>query len=261
MIRPRGATTLLLALGMLLPGTPILRAQATDSTIAAGTLHAAGGRVRATLQWGRIVVRPSDATDIRYRLSAENPDGVPPQPEGPIRYRLQADSAAVALRIGPDELTAVRSVLLELWLPRSTRALRLDMERGGEIIVEGFAGDLDILTHNGSAALRGLAGPTMVEARNGAIAASFVATGDGMPITLLARNGGLDLDLPGPGGQLEVETRSGTITSTIQLERTELEGAVRSEQYRPRRGTADTGHPGPRVRLMTLSGDVTIRHR
>lgn len=136
------------------------------------------------------------------------------------------------------------------------------MERGGAIEVEGFDGEVEVVNRNGDVHMAGLGGAAAVTALNGEIRAGFTRISADAPITLLARNGGLALDLPAEAaGRFLVETRSGAIRSPLAPAIEDLPGDVRSAQYRPRRARLVTEAAGPDVRLMTLNGDIDIRVR
>lgn len=217
----------------------------------------------ATLQWGTIRILPSTDSALHYRImrdvSGPKSDSLM-QLHSAIPYQLaRIASGEWQLVVRPEDAQAFVGAALEVRVPACVRFLRLEMVRGGQIVVEGFRGDLSVLSHNGDVRATGLSGPATIETLNGEITASFATTDRRAPISLLSRNGGVGLMLPRGGtGTIDIETRSGAITSSLPLQVTQLPGEVRSAQYRPRRATLELGTGGPFIRIMTLNGDVHV---
>jgi len=239
----------------------VLAAQETEGSVSAERIARLGG-VDVGIQWGNVIVRPSVDGALHYRVvrdvSGPAEDSLRLLPEA-VAYRLTETASTWILSIEREDAEPFVAALVVLEIPSTVHELRLSMVRGGAIAVDGFAGDLQVLSENGDVYLDGLRGPASVTAMNGEIRAAFVETSADSPITLMSRNGGLRLEVPaGTAGDFEVETRSGAIRSGLPMSIEELPGEIRSQQYRPRRATLTLPGNGPAVRLMTLNGDVDV---
>ena len=219
--------------------------------------------VDVRIQWGRVVVRPSPDASLRYRVvrdvSGPMADSLS-RLSADVPFTVTAASPTWFLHIEPEDAEGFVAAVVEVEVPASIERVHLSMERGGAIEVQDFGGEVEVVNRNGDVRLGGLRGPAAVTALNGEIRAGFDRTSPDAPITLLSRNGGLELALPDEAaGRFLVETRSGAIRSLLPLEIEDLPGDVRSTRYRPRRARLSTAAPGPDVRLMTLNGDIDIR--
>jgi hypothetical protein len=233
-------------------------AQATDQWSKTYTL-AAGGRIEVVNVNGRIEVQPSAGDQVEVRAEK-------------IGKGATDDAAKRALaRITIEEQTGDNTVRLStkvegtggfnmggtevkyyVRVPAGV-SVKLDTTNGA-IVADNLAGDLSAETVNGSIKGRGLAGEVSAATINGAVDIEMSRLADG-GVSIETTNGGIDLTLPrDAAATVSARLANGRInTSDLSIETT-------SEDTRRRLdGTLNGG--GPRVRLETTNGGISIRGR
>ncbi len=251
--------------GALASATTVLAAQMPTTGVIRRVDLGPAAAFRVDIQWGRVIVKGTDATDITYRIirDTEGPkhDSLLKLPLA-VPYHIETTTSGVAIIMSPAESEGFIAAELQVSIPRNLPFLSVEMNRGGSIEVRDFDGELTVINRNGDTRLERLGGAVLVEATNGSIAAGLNRTIMDKPVSLLARNGGVTLDLAaGVGGTISAETRSGRVLSNRPIQVAELPERGRSAEYRPRRASVSLGAPGPLIRIMTLNGDVIIQRR
>jgi len=107
---------------------------------------------------------------------------------------VEKDNIAVVTVAG-DNAWASHGAEFEIKVPRSTNLI-LRTSLGGEILVDGVEGDLDINSMNGEVELRDIASSAVVNTLTGEISASFKRA-PVKPVSLSTLNGEIDVHLPG----------------------------------------------------------------
>lgn len=258
-MRSSVVTACVLAVGVLLPSDGL--SQPLQGSLAFEN-HTTSGHLSAILQWGVIRITGTNESTGSYRLSRDF-SGVSAADRAKMtsdpRFTLVQGERGTEIGVKPGQVEGFHAFILEVTVPKDLRFLRVEMVRGGQIFVDHFDGDLTVVSHNGSIRLTDIRGPLSAEALNGEITAEVTRTHMDWPITLMSRNGSLELSLAAQtGGQLDIETRSGPIAANVPIEIEALPGRIRSEEYRPRRARATLPRPGPRIKLLTLNGSVTV---
>jgi hypothetical protein len=140
------------------------------------------------------------------------------------------------------------SFLLDV--PRGTR-LSLNTENGG-ISLEAFGGTANLRTINGGISLRDVGGDVKGYARNGGLRIELTGQRwDGAGLDVETRNGGIRLSLPA-GYSAELET--GTVNGGVNID-----FPVMIHSGRQRRFTTTLGSGGPKIRVVTTNGGVSVR--
>ncbi|NNF57837.1 MAG: hypothetical protein HKN04_06305 [Rhodothermaceae bacterium] len=228
-------------------------------------------RVQAEVVWGVIRVTGHDGDDIR--LSATHtPEGGSAQPVADLAeyVTVQSQSDAYSIRGRRPRDGAFESIDLTLAVP-ARADVSAHISRGGEVIVEGINGVVDISQRNGSVVLRNLGGAALVNALNGSIEATFRAVDPEQSLSFIALNGGIDLTFPGSyraNVRLRTE-RNGYITSEFSLPEVDYpyaaearEGTAKplySQQPIEIQSTINGG--GPVLVATTENGPIHIRRR
>jgi DUF4097 and DUF4098 domain-containing protein YvlB len=202
---------------------------------------------------------------------------------GPVLAHIDNDDASVAARgvtgsftlqgrAGDISLSNIDgSVMLQGDFFGSTRAekiggpLRFETSRT-RLATAGVAGDLQIergdmtgnqllgpvtlTTHDRTITLDDVAGPVQISNRNGAI--SITSASPLGPVDIVNAHGSVDLGVPGSSGfVLDAQAKNGNLENDFDLEQQEQNGL--------RWLAATVGGGGPKVRVVTTDGDVTVR--
>ncbi len=104
---------------------------------------------------------------------------------------------------------------------------------GGDLVITGVEGDVDVSSMNGDVALRDLVGAAVVNSMNGEILATF-KTAPVKPISLLSMNGEIDLRLPADTkANLKLSSFHGNIRTNFgsDLLKSKTESTGRSFSY------------------------------
>jgi Toastrack DUF4097 len=155
---------------------------------------------------------------------------------------------------------------LDIQVPLKTN-LNLRTVNGGNIMVEGVEGEIEVSNTNGGVTLNNVAGSVVAHATNGRVAASLRDITPNKPMSFSSQNSNLDITLPANAkANLRMRTNNGGIYSDfdIQLQPTTPRvegrpgaGGFRIETDRTITGTINGG--GPDFELRTLNGNIYIR--
>lgn len=269
-----GASTLLASLGLASKPT-FGRESGLDShqtsRRATGTVHFSDpgqpGTLVLELLWGEIEIRGHDRdmieVDIKTifdRPQAGDPDAEP-------KLVLREDQNTVSVQVTPPPQGGFWSANLDIRVPIET-ALRLGMERGGNIHVGDIRGRVEVDSKNGSVKLQRLARPARVECKNGEIEAAFSELVDEGRIHLATGNGKVDVTLPADTrADLDLLSPKGGVFSEFDLEKQsgdiEVQYPIRENVYLkyPEGGlfTGSLNGGGRSMHLATMNGPILIR--
>lgn len=252
---------------ILLLGAPLLflagTSDAHSQLVVPRESLGAANALRVSIDWGTITVAASDSAEVSYQIAVPRGSMRPGRNndfEAPSRLMVTSSAAGAEIRTDRDSTRAFESVDLVISVPRTLKQLTLEIRRGGEIRVDRFDGDLVIRNDNGSVSALQLGGGVAIEAANGEISASLSNGQSTRPVSLMSRNGGLNLKLErGVGADVEIETLSGEITANVPLVNGAVAATDGSGRYAPQRATATVGDSRMRVQLITLNGDVHVQ--
>ena len=231
-------------------------AQATEQWSKTYTL-AAGGRVEVENVNGRIDVQPSagdqvevraekigkGATDDAAKRSLARITIVEQTSEGAIRISTKIEGSG-GLNTGGTE------VRFSLRVPAGV-SVRAETTNGA-IAVNDLKGDLSAETVNGSIKGRALAGEVSATTINGAVDIDMAQVAPG-GVSIETTNGGVDLTLPRSAA---VNVSASLANGRIDASDLPIEGAGEDTRRRLN-GTLNGG--GPRIRIETTNGGITIR--
>ena len=213
--------------------------------------------LRVEIEWGSIRIR-ADAAATEVTI-----DSVPDRP-GEIDGGLIAVSEAsnvVTVRQAPLPSGSFRSANLRISVPVETN-LDLQLNRGGDIRVEGIRGEAEITNLNGSVEIAGLSGAAAVNASNGAISAGFAAVNPERDMIFSSLNGSVELCLPADfSGRLNLMTAGDPIRSDFEIERetrvrTVAAGEALTEDHSQVRGRVGSGDAS--IQVSTLNGEIRV---
>jgi putative adhesin len=144
------------------------------------------------------------------------------------------------------------STSFEIQVPR-TAMLTLNTRNGG-ISIDDFRGSARFHARNGGLSLTSVGGDLRGDTTNGGVTVDVAGDHwDGSGLDVETRNGGIRLTLPkGYSGELETGTTNGGLSIGFPIT---VQGTL------GRHFTTTLGSGGPKVRVMTTNGGVTIRER
>lgn len=131
---------------------------------------------------------------------------------------------------GPDRWRGHGSGFV-ITVPRNTSIIvEGDNPGGGDLVITGVEGDVDVSSMNGDVELRDLVGAAVVNSMNGGILATF-KTAPVKPVSLLSMNGEIDLHLPADTkANLKLSSFHGSIRTNFSGDalKSKTEGAASS---------------------------------
>jgi len=199
---------------------------------------------------GNVTVRSWDRQEIlvRAHVRAHAPNQRSAQEiASQVEVRAERGGASSSgPRVGRNEGW---SVSFEVFAPRGTN---LNLESvNGAIRVADITGDIEASTTNGGIAMRGVSGAVSGSSTNGGINIQLAGRSrPGAELDIRTTNGGIRLNVPDNfAADLEARTVNGSITSQIPLT---VEGRL------GRNVSAQMGGGGPKVRLRTTNGGISI---
>jgi len=223
------------------------------------SLRAPGGTITIDPgQNGGVAVRAWDKDSIFIRAKIQT-HGRSADAAAAIARQVRIVTSSGTIRAeGPDdgdwEGSSTWSVSFEVFVPRRSD---LDLEtENGPLSVREVVGTMDLDARNGPIALRGVGGAVRARAQNGPLTVTLTGTrweGEGLDAETV--NGPVDLSVPeGYSAQLETGTRNGPMSVDFPITVT-IQGRI------SHRINTTLGSGGPRVRVVTTNGPLSIRRR
>lgn len=141
-------------------------------------------------------------------------------------------------------------VSFELRVPRNSD-LHLRAENGG-IEVADVRGEIDLATVNGGLSLNGLGGDVRAQTTNGGVDVGLEGRRwDGAGLDVQTINGGIELAIP---DRYSAVLETGTVNGGL-----DFDFPVQVRGRLSRRITTTLGDGGPRIRVTTTNGGVSVR--
>lgn len=232
-----------LLLGLLctsLALTPFARAGEGDGTTATVKLSAPGkpATLRLDMPWAdiRIVGVDGDSVTVESTIdqkgSKSTRGGDLRRLDDEISFELTEHENTVSLRLAGDNPWANHDADFKISVPRAM-ALDVKTEAGGDLVVEGVEGDVEINNMNGDMKLEGLVGSAVLNTMNGEIRATY-AKAPQKPVSITSMNGEVDLRLPADTkASIRLRTHNGSILTDFgeDVLKTKSEGAKHGSGY------------------------------
>jgi hypothetical protein len=215
------------------------------------------------LVWGSITVRSHAAADVRFEVREDRPEDGLRSLAASKAYEIRQLEDRVELIATPPGEGVFEALDVTVLVPEGLD-IDLEMERGGDINVEGVSGSLEISNLNGSVHLAGIEGDALVDAKNGEIRADFRRVTPGQPLTFATLNGGVYVTLPSATkADLQVVTATGDVRTDFPVEVDETaEGPPASRGPAAGRPTIDIkgrmNGGGPLLYIQTHNGPVRL---
>ncbi len=264
---------------LLMLGAPLLPAQAPDNRITVPlTDPSRPAHVRAHLLSGSITVKAYDGKDVIVEAKARREDDEdqeerPEREHGTLR-RIPLSTTGLNVEAENNQVNISTSALrravdLTLTVPVHT-SLSLHTVNGGNIVVTGVDGELDVNDVNGEVMLKNVSGSAVAHALNGRVLATFSRVDPQKPMAFSSLNGDIDLTLPADTkATLSMRTDNGEVYSDfdIQLQattpqQTVEDGRGKGGKYVVKveknvKGTINGG--GQEIQLKNFNGNIYIR--
>ena len=120
----------------------------------------------------------------------------------------------------PDSTTVMHAEVTAT-VPKDLKMVHVNVYGSGQVIVEGYDGELSVTVDSGSITGRRLSGPLQLEARNGGIDLDLSQAGAAAPrgpVNLLAHGGSITLMLGAvPSATLDLNTNCGSVEFTFAV--------------------------------------------
>src|SRR5690348_7625318 len=235
--------------------------------------------VKASLVNGGIIVKAYDGQQViveartrdRDVFGNDNGEDEKPVPKGMHRLDtgrtgLSVEEENNEVRINTDSF--MRPVDLTISVPVHT-SLKLGVVNGGNIVVDGVDGEMDVNNVNGAVTLNHVSGNSVVHALNGRILATFARV-SAKPMAFSSLNGDIDVTFPADlKANLNIRSDRGDIFSDfdVQLQSSAPQQVAEDSRgqggkYRVKidksvHGTINGG--GPEIQFTNFQGSVYIR--
>ena len=232
-----------LLLGLLctsLALTPFARAGEDEGSTATVKLSAPGkpATLRLDMPWADIHIKGVDGDTVTVESTLAQKNAKVDRPGGlrrlddEVSFELTEKDNVVTLALGGDNPWAGHDAEFKISVPRAM-ALSLKTDAGGDLVVEGVEGDVEINNMNGEVQLKGLVGSAVINTMNGEVRAVYAKAPE-KPISITSMNGEVDLRLPADTkANLRLRTHNGSILTDFSEDalKTKSEGAKHGSGY------------------------------
>lgn len=160
-------------------------------------------------------------------------------------------------------------LLVTIQVPTQTSA-KVHLINGGDILLEGLSGELEVQCTNGSIDLKNVGGSVVANAINGHLHATLTSVAPGKPMSFSSLNGDIDVTLPADtkgslsmkadmGGDIFTDFDLKLSPQTPKSEATQRDkrGRYRVSVDRSLRGELNGG--GPELTFKTFQGNIYLR--
>ena len=241
-----------LLLGLLcvsLAATPLARAGEDEVTTATVKLSAPGqpATLRLDMPWADIRITGVDGDTVTVESTLVQKNSKVDRPGGlrrlddEVSFELTEKDNVVTLSLGGDNPWAGHDAEFKISVPRAM-ALSLKTEAGGDLVVVGVEGDVEINSMNGDMKLEGLVGSAVLNTMNGEVRAVY-AKAPQKPVSITSMNGEVDLRLPADTkANIRLRTHNGSILTDFSEDalKTKTEGSKHGAGYSYSYGHGDT---------------------
>ncbi len=211
------AQLLRLVLLASLAAAPLARAEGEGSN---ATVKLSAPDKPATLNldvpWADIRITGVDGDSVTVESTLSQKNSKPARPgalrrlDNEVSFELTEKDNVVTLSLAGDNPWGGHDANFKVSVPRNI-ALNLKTDAGGDLVVQGVEGDVEINNMNGEVRLEGLVGSAVINTMNGEVRASY-AKAPQKPISITSMNGEVDLRLPADTkANIRMRTHNGSI--------------------------------------------------
>jgi hypothetical protein len=204
--------------------TPAARAQTEEVSGSTARVKfsdpAKPGTLRLTIPWAEARITGTDGDEIVVVSSLDQKGRTETDAEGFRRldeettFELVEKDNVATVTITGDNSWAAHGAEFRIRVPRHSNLI-ISTSMGGDIVVDGVEGDLDINSMNGEVTLRDIASSAVVNTMNGEIRATFKRA-PVKPVSFSTMNGEIDVRLPADTkANLRMRTHNGSIRTNF----------------------------------------------
>ena len=219
---------------------PLARADETEGSTATVKLSAPDKPAILNLDvpWADVEITGVDGDTITVESTLDEKNSKPSRPgalrrlDNEVSFELLEKDNTVTLRLAGDNPWAGHDAEFKISVPRSI-ALNLKTDAGGDLVVKGVEGDVEINNMNGELLLEGLMGSAVINTMNGEVRAIY-AKAPQKPISITSMNGEVDLRLPADTkANIRMRTHNGSILTDFGEDalKTKSEGSKSGGSY------------------------------
>lgn len=272
-IDPRGlpalGLTLILAAALAAVATPATAERLVVPLSSPGqpaTLHASGMNTAFTVEAydGQEVIieaEPRDGEEGGRDEKEAPPPGMRRLPNASFGLTAEEENNVVEV-----ELEGFAAQRVTIRVPRAT-SVHVATVNGGELLVQGVAGEHELENVNGGITARDVAGALVAHTTNGTVKVTLARIDAGKPMSFVSFNGNVDVTFPANlAADLKLRSDNGEIFTDFDVELAENKPVKNEERkggaYRvslERAMEAKVGGGGPEMTLRTFNGSIYLR--
>ncbi|MGH9869676.1 MAG: DUF4097 family beta strand repeat-containing protein [Candidatus Polarisedimenticolia bacterium] len=259
---------------VLLPGTALDAAQEAEKVhrlTVPITDPARPVKVHASLFTGGMVLEAYDGKQILIEVYPDEEEESP-QRNGGMRVipnrslGITVEEEDNEVSISSDFTSNVGKLVVKV--PRRT-SVEASTVNGGDLVVRGVEGELELQNTNGSITATDIAGSIVAHSTNGEIKVSFTSIQAGKSMSFVTFNGDVDVTFPGDlKADLRISVGQGKIYTDFEFDLVPVESQTKSEREGKKfrvqldqdvRARIEGG--GAEMHFKTWNGDIFIRKR
>jgi hypothetical protein len=212
------------------------------------------------MPWAEIRITGVDGDSITVDSSITQKSNKPAKPgalrrlDNEVSFELTEKDNVVTLSLTGDNPWGAHDAEFKISVPRSI-ALNLKTGMGGDLIVKGVEGDIEIENMNGEVKLDGLKGSAVITTMNGEVQAIYAQAPQKL-ISINSMNGEIDLRVPADTkANVRMNTHNGSILTDFgeDVLKTKTEGSGKSGSYSYSYGS----HEGAAHAAATAAAEAT----
>lgn len=168
------------------------------------------------MPWADIRIVGVDGDTVTVDSTLRQKNAKPTRPGGlrrlddEVSFELTEQDNVVTLRLAGDNPWGGHDAEFKISVPRAM-ALNLKTEAGGDLVVQGVEGDIEVNNMNGEVKLDGLVGSAVINTMNGEVRAIY-AKAPVKPVSITSMNGEVDLRVPADTkANIRMRTHNGSI--------------------------------------------------
>jgi hypothetical protein len=201
-----------------LAAAPLARAADAEGSTATVKLSAPGKPATLSLDmpWADIRITGVDGDTVTVESTLTQKNAKPSRPGGlrrlddEVSFELTEKDNVVSLRLAGDNPWGGHDAEFKISVPRAM-ALSLRTDAGGDLVVKGVEGDIEVNNMNGEVHLDGMVGSAVINTMNGEVRAIY-AKAPVKPISITSMNGEVDLRVPADTkANIRMRTHNGSI--------------------------------------------------
>jgi len=217
-----------------LAAAPLARAAEGEGSTATVKLSAPDKPAILSLDvpWADIRITGVDGDTVTVESTLNQRNSKPARPgalrrlDNEVSFELTEKDNVVTLSLAGDNPWGGHDAEFKISVPRSI-ALNLKTDAGGDLVVKGVEGDVEINNMNGEVLLDGLVGSAVINTMNGEVRVIY-AKAPSKPVSITSMNGEVDLRLPADTkANIRMRTHNGSILTDFNEDalKTKSEGS------------------------------------